>query len=233
MRNFYITLSAYIFFILIIFFAIPRSSTTKISADAVWNPPSSAYVEISKDCSLRLPSLQYTECVLHIMERYGASREAVAFTRSLNGHGFLSGFRNTGKVDVAYANVMAADHSDAFYLVNGKPSPIDVDNPSLLREVNLDTNPVYIQIKKQYPNTFLMPGNHDWPKVNQLPDRGQQFTFTYNLKDGCAACATVGTATIAFTFNQAGRFIGPELITVSLPSSEAPAVKADEIMQTQ
>lgn len=224
MKNFYITISAYIFFIIIILFGIPRSGNDKVSAKAIWPLPPNFYAEIMQNCPYKLGPLQFTKCVTDAMRQYGASSQAIAFTTMLQGQGFLSAFRATGQVDIAQATVIAADHSDEFYLVNGKPTPINIDDPAILEQTTnvMNQNIQYRAIHTQYPQVMLWPGNHTFPTVTKNPSGGQRFIFTYPLKNGCNACATIGYADIGFDFNNGGTFLGPQLISVA-PAQPAPA----------
>ena len=217
MRNFYITLSAYIFFIIIILFAIPRSTATPFDETAIWNPPNEAITTMMEKCPAKMLKRRHSRCIADIMREYKASPEAIRFTQLAGGNSFMSDFLSTkGKIAVATALVIAADHNQAYYLINGKPEIIDVDAPQIIGAIDLEKNPSYQNIKKQYPNVFLMPGNHRSPKIINLNDGGQRFIYTYQLKDGCAACKSVGNAEIAFNFNSVGDFQGAYLVSVGI-----------------
>lgn len=217
MKNFYIVISSYIFFIVIIFFGIPRASLVHTTTAAIWQMPSNFYGQILEKCPYKLGPAQYEKCVTDRMQAAGANKNAIAFTKLLNGQGFLADFHETGLVDVARVNVIAADHSEEFYLVNGKPNPINVDDPGILAPMTtaLKTNPNYQALLKDYPNLLFWSGNHQFPSSTRGANGDQQFIFSYTLKDSCNACATVGLAEIAFNFNPTGVFLGTRLISVT------------------
>ncbi len=217
MKNFYITISAYIFFIIIILFGTPRSANHEITAKSIWSVPSNARTEMMQNCPYKLGPMQFTQCITKIMQAYNANEAAIDFTTLLQGQGFMSDFRNTGIVDVARAAIIGADRSDEFYLVNGKPNPINVDDPAILNQLSnaLAANGQYQTIKADHPDVLLWGGNHDFPTVIKNKNGTLRFVFTYPLKKGCVACETIGQANIAFDFNSTGLFLGPQLVAVS------------------
>jgi predicted secreted protein len=112
--------------------------------------------------------------------------------------------------------------------VNGDPSPIDVDDPQYLTHDMLAANAVYQQLAGKYPNISSWPGDRNSPGLPEVRARnsgGEQVLVRYLLKDGCHACANVGSARVAFNFSASGKFEGARLMNVipgAPPSSDQP-----------
>jgi hypothetical protein len=65
----------------------------------------------------------------------------------------------------------------------------------------------------QYPNISIWPGDRyhaTEPVARQLESGGQSFVVKYILRDGCHACAQVGTVKLSFVFDKHGKFSGVE-----------------------
>ena len=76
------------------------------------------------------------------MEKAGAPPAAVAFARRVDRQGYLVAFRETGRVDVAFAEYpFLANENAVCLLVNGTPPAIDVDDLSGLDRRALAANP--------------------------------------------------------------------------------------------
>ncbi len=216
MKNFYITLSAYIFFIIIILFAVPRSYTEPLDARAVWNPPYQAIQELNQDCSSKVGNILYVSCVTSVMEKFGSSQEAINFTRSVDGRGFLVALEEFGRVAVAQVMLLGSEYSETFYLVNSQGNRINIDDTSTLDTLPLEKNKTFQELKKTQNKATLYPGTHQFPQVDDLAGgKGQRFIFYYPIKDGCKACKTLGVAQVGFDFSNTGRFNGVKLLNIS------------------
>jgi predicted secreted protein len=154
------------------------------------------------------------------MKSAGASPEAVTFARSTADLGviYMRAFRKVGPVDVAYIQyVFRANELDGVFLVNGDPSPIDVDDEDILPKARLQGNSAYSQLAAQYPNVSVWPGDRFDTKLPALADTGwgtQTFAVEYILRDGCHACATIGTVAVDFVFETDGKFQGAKVTAV-------------------
>jgi predicted secreted protein len=213
-----------IIFILILFTGIitaqDKDSTLsggKITAKAIWGPGMGMMQAIHDSCdSMKYPS--FGDCFLEQMKKFNAPPEAVEFTRLTNKEGFMRDFRETGIVDVAYADFpFRANENQACFLVNGKPGMIDIDNYDIISKVDLKKNKIYKLIKKNYPDVSIWPGDRsgtDYPAVRNLPGGGLQFICSYRLQDGCHACKLTGLANLGFDFNKDGKFLGVKVINI-------------------
>jgi len=193
------------------------NDSAKITAKAIWGPGMEIMHAIHDSCdSMKYPT--FGECFLEQMKKSGASHEAVEFAKLTGSEGFMRDFKNTGKVDVAYAVYpFRANENQLCFLVNGNPNMIDVDGYDYISKVNLKMNKIYNQISKIYPHISIWPGDRsgvDYPAVRKLPDGGEQFVFSYRLQDGCHACKLIGFANLGYSFNKAGKFTGIKVIDI-------------------
>jgi predicted secreted protein len=162
---------------------------------------------------------QLGECFASLMKEFGASPDALAFTRVRGNEAWLRAFREMGRVDVAYLTYpFRANENQGVLLVNGTPSPVDVDNLSLSAQAALKDDLVYGELAKRYPNISLWPGDRygtDTPGAEPLAKRGLRFYVGYLLRNGCHACEKVGSAVFAFDFDAGGTFLGTRLMMVT------------------
>ena len=189
----------------------PRA-VTRVSAAAIWNPPAEALAAVRQKCAEADP-LHIEKCFLNEMKAAGASREAMAFAESLAGTmgvAYLRAFRRVGRVDVAYIEyAFRANELEAVLLVNGNPSPMDVDDERFTLDAEMRKNAAYASLAEQYPHISVWPGDRfdgNLPAVTSTGWGTQTFMVQYLLRDGCHACAEIGTATVGFTFDTDGNF---------------------------
>ena len=162
------------------------------------------------------------ECFIAQMQGAGASSQALSFARLLHDRtgqvGYSREFREAGAVDVAYVQyAFRANELNGVYLINGSPPLVDVDDQTLLDKAGLASDFVYADIRKQYPDVTIFPGDRfhtDSPAVEVLIGGGLRFTVPYRLNNVCHACSQVGTARFAFDFDAAGKFLGTRLVWV-------------------
>jgi predicted secreted protein len=202
----------------------------KVSDLSVWHPPKGSLDAIRKQCGAG-SATDIPSCFLAAMKQQGASNAAIAFAQSMAGSGqiYLKAFRKTGAISIGYFEyVFRANETEGVAIVNGDPSPIDVDDPNFLTHDMLAANAVYQQLAGKYPNATSWPGDRTspgLPEVRQRDSGGTQILVRYLLKDGCHACANIGSARVAFNFNAAGKFEGARLMNVipgAPPSSNNP-----------
>src|ERR1700691_1664377 len=180
---------------------------TRVSSAAVWNPPAETLAAVRQKCAEADP-VHIEKCFLNEMKAAGASREAMAFAESLAGTMgvvYLRAFRRVERVDVAYIEyAFRANEPEGVLLVNGNPSPIDVDDESFTVDEEMRKNAPYAALAAQYPHISVWPGDRFDSKLPTVTSTGwgtQTFLVQYTLRDGCHVCAVVGTATLAFNFD--------------------------------
>lgn len=185
-----------------------------IGPDAVWAPPADFRARFHEACDPAGPGMG--ACFLRQMQAAGASPAAVEFARRTGEQGYLTRFRDTGVVDVAYAEYpFRANENQVVLLVNGEPPMLDVDDTSSIGQPALDANPTYAGMKKSFPKIALFPGDRSDGQLPRALERrragGQRFVVVYELRDGCHACQVLGYARIGLDFDAQGRFAGAEV----------------------
>src|SRR5277367_2466895 len=184
----------------------------RVGAAAVWNPSPEALTAIRQKCGEADPT-HIERCFLNEMKVAGASPEALEFAESLAaslGVFYLRAFRHVERVDVAYIEyAFRANELEGVLLVNGTPSPIDVDDDRFTPDAEMKKNAAYAALAAQYPQISLWPGDRFDSKLPTVTSGSwgvQTFLVQYILRDGCHACAVVGAATLGFDFDTQGNF---------------------------
>jgi hypothetical protein len=138
---------------------------------------------------------------------------------AMQDNGFMRDFRNTGRVDIAFAfDPLAANENEHCLLVNGTPNLIDVDDYQLIQGAGLEKNVAYSALLGKFPNIAVFPGNRSGTAFvvsRNLPTGGQRFVVPYVLVDGCHACARVGAMKLVFSFDATGKFLGVKVASVT------------------
>lgn len=191
--------------------------------DAIWNAAPDELGEIDKACSSPGPA-EYQQCFIDQMGNY-ASSDAVDFSQSLSKQkpsrvGYLSGIREAGLVDlgyVVYPGNSKVNHG--WVLLNGVPSLINVDDPSILPQDKMEKDRAFIALRKDHPQMKLVVRDDQRapdasPKIESLADGGERFILPYSLQD-CADCAPLAQATFGFDFDASGEFLAAKFIAVS------------------
>jgi len=206
-------------------------SSSRITDAAVWNPAPDVIAAIRAKCETDPSHLE--ACFLTEMKSAGGSSEAIAFSKSLAGTGviYLRALRKVARVDVAYIQyVFRANELEGVLLVNGDPSPIDVDDESQYPETELQKYPPYTALADKFPNISIWPADRSNPQLPKLDATGwgtQTFLVDYILRDGCHACAQIGTATLAFAFDTQGKFLGTRVSAVKPAAPQLESSGAD------
>jgi len=188
-------------------------SLQPVGAETAWSPSPQTFSAIREKCTRGTPD-GLDGCFLSEMESAGASPQAVAFTKTFTGNGlaYVRAFRNVGRVNIAYIEyAFRANELEGVLLVNGDPPIIDVDSEKFVSPENFSKDPSYAAIAKKYPHVSVWPGDRyhtSKPLVKHLESGGQSFVVDYILRDGCHACATIGTASLTFVFDERGNFSG-------------------------
>jgi len=150
----------------------------KIGAEAVWQPGMQFMQTVRRACSNAASS--YGDCLISQMPGAGAPPKAVTFSKLLEREsdgqiGYISGFRKTGRVDIAYVYYpIRANENQGCLLVNGIPPIIDVDDLKLLAEDNMKGDPSYVALANANPEVTVFPGDRGgttYPEVEALPQK--------------------------------------------------------------
>jgi hypothetical protein len=185
-----------------------------VGPDAVWTPPAGFLDAFRAACASA--GAATGACFVEEMRKAGASPAALEFARQTGNQGYMTLFRETGRVDIAYAEFpFRANENRLVFLVNGDPPMLDVDDTSRIGQAGLDANRPYAGLKKAFPNVTLFPGDRfdiRLPRaVKRRREEGQRFVVVYELRDGCRACRDLGYARIGLDFDALGRFVGTDV----------------------
>lgn len=185
-----------------------------IGPAAVWEASAQLIEEIKTECA-DLTDPAAGRCLVSIMKKHGATPEAIAFTALMGNTAYLRQLQSDGRVDVAYVEYpFRPNENQGILLVNGFPRIIDVDDLSSMVKGQLQKDPLYIQLAKEFPAISLWPADRSGENavvMGTSPRGGLGFIVTYRLLNGCHDCALVGYARFAFEFDSLGNFIGVRL----------------------
>ena len=117
---------------------IAMADGTAYHEDILWQPKHKAEKLILQMCHKSKGKEYYTNCISSIMKSNGASKGALAFTQKVEGHSFATDFIATDQVALVFARSFEQDHSETFYLVNGKPQIINVDSVDYFKRLPLE-----------------------------------------------------------------------------------------------
>jgi len=186
----------------------------KIGTSAVWQFPPEFITGAHAACDKSAPS-GLAECFMAQMAKAGASADAVSFTRELykQSHGdvgIMTGFQPVGPVDIAWITYpLRANTNNGLLLVNGHPQIVNIEDLKLLDRKAMEQSPQFKDLKYQFPNVDLWPGDRDgktWPNSQTDANGVTQFVASYPLINGCHACARAGFAMFTWNFNAQGKF---------------------------
>ncbi len=150
------------------------------------------------------------------MAKAGASRAAVDFTRQLDNQVYLQSLDQTGG-PVLVAHVFypfRANENSAWFLVNGTPMLIDVDNRRNLKLAAMRSSAAYLRIYHNDRNVTFWPGDRG-AAGPEVALNGREFVVDYLLRNLCHACAIIGRVRYAFDFDANGTFLGTRLVSVT------------------
>ena len=197
----------------------------KIGTSAVWQLPAEFITGAHAACDKSAPS-GFAECFISQMAKAGAPADAVTFTRELykQSHGdvgIMTGFQPVGPVDIAWVTYpLRANTNNGLLLVNGHPQIVNVEDLKLLDKKAMEQSPQFKDLKYQFPNVDLWPGDRDgktWPNSQTGPNGVVQFVASYPLINGCHACARAGFAMFTWNFNAQGKFQGTSFVGMTPP----------------
>jgi hypothetical protein len=160
------------------------------------------------------------------MAKAGAPADAVSFTRELykQSHGefgVMTGFQSQPPVAFAWITYpLRANTNYGLLFVNGKPAIINVEDLKLLDTKTMEQSFQFQDVKNQFPNVNLWPGDRDgktWPNSQSGPNGGTQFVVGYPLRNGCHACASAGSALFTWNFDAQGKFQGTTFMGLTPP----------------
>src|SRR5579883_2628429 len=194
-----------------------RFQRPAVTAAALWRPSPAVLAAMHDRCARGAALV--ADCLASEMRAAGASPEAIAFAQRLPIAGFMQAFWGAEPVAVAGIRYpFRANENAAWLLVNGAPSLIDVDDYRLAPIAEIRADGTFGAIARAHPAVSLWPGDRSGanpPAIERRPDGGERITVVDRLRDGCHACAILGEVRYAFAFDDAGRFIGTHLVSIT------------------
>ena len=197
------------------FVSTQSQGQAKISASAVWQITPQFLATAHTACDKSHPG--DVDCMIDQMAKAGAPADAVNFTRELSKQshgefGIMTGFQNQPPIAFAWITYpLRANTNYGLLFVNGKPPIINVEDLKLLDTKTMEQSFQFQDVKNQFPNVNLWPGDRDgktWPNSQSGPNGGTQFVVSYPLLNGCHACARAGFALFTWNFDAQGKFLG-------------------------
>ena len=194
---------------------VPMATPLLIGPTAVWDceEKREEWLEKWHGCEGNL------DCISGVMKKYGASSDAINFTKLLSEPGFLYQFQEMGKIDIGIAAFPdRANTNEVYYLLNGSPPLISTeisqreDFEEIMKKVEQD--PLYAEMKEKYPNIEFLGIAPQFTQRKILPNNNERFIFTYGLVNGCRICYTEYSAEIGFDFDSEGKFLKPIFLQI-------------------
>ncbi len=190
-----------------------------ISSAAVWNPSEQELKQAAQDCQ-GLSGDDYAVCFTDNMDELGASPEAVDFVQeyaddNAGAIAILKSFHPVDQVDFGQVSFpLSKDKGQNWVLLNGLPEVINVSDPKLISQAELQQNADYAALKAAYPGLQISFSTAK-PLAKKTADGGQSFLISYPLTESCSNCKVRGEASYSFNFNAAGEFVDARLIKVT------------------
>lgn len=197
--------------------SVGPAAAQSIGPDAVWQPSPAVLAGVRAHCD-HFSGRQLGECFAAAMSKAGGSPAAVAFARRFDGMGYLEKLEEGGG-RVAMAHVFfpyRANENSAWFLVNGEPERMDVDDHRYIALDQLQQAPTYRELHRRFPDIMLWPGMRgpNGPAPTMGPGGGERLVIAYVLRNLCHACAVIGRVDYAFDFDRSGKFVGTKLLSI-------------------
>lgn len=181
-------------------------------------------MKIFQQCSSQASNPgDYQNCLVDTMQTQHATPQAIAFLKYATG--WITEYKVYNKLIVVHAFTPAADHDDAYFIMNNYGDIVNVDDPTFLNAIDIRSDSHYHDIIQHFPSAALFPGNHQgFPEYTVSDQNSPRFVFTYSVLNGCHACEVAATAKIAFDFDNSGQLIGVSLLSLTpVPATTSPA----------
>ncbi len=172
----------------------------EIGPTAVWDC-------LGIECLEKWHGCESLDCISGIMKQYGASSDAINFTKLLSERGYLEQFQEMGKIDLGVVAFLdRVNTNEAYYLLNGFPSFISTEiSEESINEIKQDS--LYSEMKEKYPNIWFWGFAPQFVEKKVLPNNNERFVFAYGFVNGCRTCDTEYSARIGFDFDSDGKFL--------------------------
>lgn len=148
------------------------------------------------------------------MRKLAASPQAIAFAQANEDNFFLTKFIKFGPVDLGVCEaddyfVFANPHGDYYFLVNGTPQIIAIQDIRYLKQLNLDKNNPW---SRSNPAGMMSFKYTKFDKHVMRPGGGQRFIFGFPIYKGSHAGGIYGYVPVAYDFDSSGKFLGAKVL---------------------
>lgn len=149
----------------------------------------------------------YVDCLKPVLEKIPACAQSLVFLDKTQGD--IQSVHRGKRVDVVYANVLAADQASAYFMVSHAGELIE-----LTGEIDPKSSSEYQALLTEYPNATLWPLTDliKLPPIQKLPHSAERVVFKQTITDGCHACKKLAVAEVAYDFDNKGHFEKASLI---------------------
>lgn len=148
------------------------------------------------------------------MRKLGASPQAIAFAQANEDNFFLTKFVKFGPVDLGVSEaddyfVFANPHGEYYFLVNGNPQIIAIQDIRHLKHLNLNDNNPW---SKSNPSGMMSFKYTKFDKQETRPEGGQRFIFGFPIYKGSHAGGIYGYVQVAYDCDSSGHFLGTKML---------------------
>lgn len=183
---------------------LPAQTQGKIGPEAVFRPNPDVFQEYCKGGGDTISA----------MRKLSASRQAIAFAQANEDHFFITKLIKFGPVDLGVSEaddyfVFANPHGDYYFLVNGNPQIIAIQDVRYLKRLNLDGNNPW---SRSNPPGMMSFKYTKFEKHLTQPGGGQRFIFGFPIYKGSHAGGIYGYVPVAYDFDSSGQFLGTKIL---------------------
>lgn len=171
-------------------------------------------IDLINQCNEKVESLcnqddqsimQYMQCTKKTMQDLDYCQQNLAFLNATSG--YFENIKQYDNIAVINAMVIAADHSEAYFIVDSQGELVSPTDALDLKQADN-----YAQIAAKFNRVMLWPIPYTFPSVKKLDDGGQRVVFQQLLLNGCHACEQAGIAKVAYDFSPDGHYTGISLL---------------------
>jgi hypothetical protein len=200
------------------------SASHVIAPSAVWDASPDVVGQLYSECADLWGSPELVNCVSSIMRKNAASFQAIEFSKQLGGKGFLTSFRETGRVDIGDVHYFVRGmEPGGLVFLNGETPIVDVEGPCCPAAKFLDDVGDSCNCPEGV-DTARRDWHPSFHSAGSLPDGGQRFVVRYEGRT-CHACAVETWIYDGYDFSPKGKFVGARFLYERAASKERAPVR--------
>lgn len=154
---------------------------------------------ITSACHMHKKMLQLLTCARETMKPNAFCKQN--FVLLQDQHALVKSVSALGNIGVIYAKLLATEHREGYFLVDGDGKVIQPSG-----HLNLKGAKNYAKLKSQYAKLELWPEVVSPPSYRQLANGTQEIIFKQLVLNGCHTCEQVGIATVIYSFDADGKY---------------------------